>query len=166
MTADLGVEIRRDVPGDSCRFTDLFGGFDEVGAVKKIFGRNSRKVLESTMVHLIQNRGYLRVDNDTGDIIVCEPYLKTADERHLYLDLIHELVHVKQHHEGRELYDKKFSYVDRPTEIEAYSLAVGEAKRIGMTDTEIVDYLDVEWVGKDDFRRLLNAVGIAPNVDR
>lgn len=161
----LGVGIKRDPSADSCRFTDLFSGFDKVGAVKKIFGRDSRKVLESTTVRLIQSRGYLHVDNDTGDIIVCQPYLKTADERHFYLDLIHELVHVKQHHEGRELYDKRFSYVDRPTEIEAYSLAVEEAMRIGMTDTEIIDYLEVEWVGKDDFRRLLKAVGMAPKAE-
>ncbi len=159
-SADLDVSINRSPSAESCKFTDLFLGFDRVGAVRKIFGSDSRAVLESTTVRLVQGTGYLRVDNETGDILVCEPYLKSADERHFYLDLIHELVHVRQHHEGKELYDRRFSYVDRPTEIEAYVLTVGEARRIGMTEEEIVDYLNVEWVGKEDFERLLRTVGI------
>lgn len=165
-TVDLGVEINRNPSRDSCRFTDLFGGFDKVGAVRRIFGSRSKEALESTTIHLVQRRGYLRVDNDTGDIIVCEPYLKTADVRHFYLDLIHELVHVRQHQEGKELYDERYSYVDRPTEIEAYSLAVVEARRIGMTEEEIVEYLNVEWVNSDDFQRLLKAVGVASKTNR
>lgn len=162
---DLGVAINRAPPGESCKFTDIFVGFDKVGAVRRIFGRKSKEVLESTTIHLVQREGYLRVDNDTGDIIVCEPYLRKADVRHFYLDLIHELVHVRQHLEGKELYDKKYSYVERPTEIEAYSLAVGEARRIGMTEEEIVEYLDVEWVSEEDFKRLLKTVGVAASQD-
>lgn len=157
---ELKVGIKRDHTGDSCRFTDLFEGFENVGAVRNLFGSRSRAILENTNIRLVQTKGYLRVDNDTGDIIVCAPYLKTSDERHFYLDLIHELVHVRQHHEGKELYDKKYGYVDRPTEIEAYELAVGEARRIGMSEEEIVDYLRVEWVSDEDFRRMLKTLGV------
>lgn len=157
----LGVEIKRDLVGESFKFTELFGGFERVAAVKKLFGRGSLRVLRETTVHIVHKEGYLRVDNDNGDILVCEPYLRTADERHLYLDVIHELVHVRQHMAGRELYDRTYSYVDRPTEVEAYSVAVAEARRIGMSDTEIADYLRVEWVSGVDFRRMLSTLGVS-----
>ncbi|MCS4539406.1 MAG: hypothetical protein HYU03_01775, partial [Thaumarchaeota archaeon] len=86
-------------------------------------------------------------------------------EKHLYLDLIHELVHVRQHMEGRELFDKRYSYVDRPTEIEAYSAAVKEAKRIGMSYEEIEDYLKVEWVTDEEFDRMLTNLHLKQKVD-
>jgi len=62
--------------------------------------------------------------------------------------------------EGKELFDKKYSYVDRPTEIEAYAEAVKEAKRIGMTRREIIDYLRVEWITEEEFERLVRAMGL------
>ena len=157
---DLRVGIKRDPAVDSCRFTDLFDGFENVEAIRSLFGERSKEVLDTTTVRLVQTKGYLRVDNDTGDIVVCVPYLKESDERHFYLDLVHELVHVRQHHEGKELYDKKYAYVDRPTEIEAYAVAVGEARRIGMSEDEITDYLRVEWVSAADFRRMLETLGV------
>lgn len=85
-------------------------------------------------------------------------YLRTGDERYLYLDVIHELVHIRQFIEGKELFDSRYSYVDRPTEIEAYSAATREAERIGMKKEEILDYLKVEWVSEEEFQRLLRAV--------
>jgi len=158
---DLHVKIKRELPEDTCMFVDLFTGFDKVGAVRKQFGGKSLGVLRKTRIHLVDSKGYLRVDNDTGDFIICRPYLRSGDEKHFYLDLIHELTHVKQHLEGRELYDRTYAYVDRPTEIEAYAVAVGEARRIGMTEEEIVDYLKVEWVSQSDFKRMLKTLGVA-----
>ncbi len=157
---DLRVTINRKATSDSCRFPDLFQGFERVEAVRQIFGPRTKQTLKDVRILLSPRRGYLHVDNDTGDIIVSAPYLKTAAEREFYLDLIHELVHVRQFKEGKDLFDNKYSYVDRPTEIEAYALTVEEARRIGMTEPEIVDYLEVEWVDGDEFKRLLNAVGI------
>jgi hypothetical protein len=156
----LGIWINRNPQGESFRFAELFTGFDDVEAVRGIFGQACSQVLGSTKVHLIEKDGYLRVDNDTGDILICAPYLRTADERHFYLDLIHELVHVRQHQDGKELYDRKYSYVDRPTEIEAYTVAVSEARRIGMNEGEIAEYLKVEWVSDEDFKRMLNTLGV------
>ncbi len=157
---DLNVSISRKPTGDSCKFTDLFVGFDKVGAVRSLFKGRTKEVLEGTTIHLVRTQGYLRVDNDTGDIIICRPYLKSGDERHIYLDLIHELTHVRQHHEGKELYDRTYPYVDRPTEIEAYAVAVEEARRIGLTEEEIEEYLRVDWVSAGDFKRMLRTLGV------
>ena len=107
------------------------------------------------MVDLQSRKGYLKIDDETGHIVVSAEYLKTGEERYLYLDVIHELVHIRQFMEGKELFDGRYSYVDRPTEIEAYGAAAKEAKRIGMSDDEVVEYLRVEWVTEEEFQRLL-----------
>ncbi len=157
---NLGVVMKRSARDDTFNFVDLFQGFENVDCVRKIFGSRTRKVLAQVKVRLTPGQGYLRVDNDTGSIIVCSPYLKSADERYIYLDLIHELVHVRQFKEGKDLFDKKYAYVDRPTEIEAYRVAIAEAKRIGMGYDELVDYLKVEWVKDRDFKRMLTALKV------
>lgn len=155
--------MKRSAKGDTFTFSELFQGFEKVACVRKLFGARTREILEDVRVLLSPRQGYLRVDNDTGDMIVCSPYLKSAVERHLYLDLIHELVHVRQFKKGKDLFDKRYSYVDRPTEIEAYEVTVGEAKRIGMRNEEIVDYLKVEWINDDDFKRMLATLKVFPN---
>ncbi len=93
-------------------------------------------------------------------MIINPEYLKTGQERHLYLDVIHELTHVRQFREGKELYDRRFPYFERPTEIEAYRVAVEEARRMGMDKEEIIDYLRVEWVTEEEFMRFVSMMRI------
>jgi len=78
----------------------------------------------------------------------------------LYLDVIHELVHIKQFLQGRNLFDSKYSYVDRPTEIEAYRCCVEEARKIGMSEAAIAEYLYVEWISRADHARLLKTLTV------
>jgi len=157
---DLNVTIKRNLDVTSCSFVDIFKGFDKVEAVRAIFGDSTEEILAGLTVVLSPSDGYLHIDGDSGSIIISSPYLKSADERYIYLDLIHELVHVKQFMEGMELWDKRYSYVDRPTEIEAHIHAVREARRIGMKEGEIVDYLRVEWISKKEFERLLRTLDV------
>jgi hypothetical protein len=157
---DLGVKINRDVEVLAYDLTRIFQGFERVRAVRDIFGDKTDEVLNRTKVVLYPRKGYLGVDDERGWILLSEPYLKTADERYLYLDVIHELVHVKQFMDGRDLFDERYSYVDRPTEIEAYSVAVKEARRIGFTDKEIAEYLKVEWITQEELERLLKSMGV------
>lgn len=157
----LGVKIDRSAaPGTTKPFAEVFSGFEAVKAVRRLFGPDTDEVLSKLKVHLNSPRGYLRVDGGTGNVIINPEYLKTGHERHLYLDVIHELAHVKQFREGRELYDRSFAYFERPTEIEAYRVAVEEARRIGMDDEEIVDYLRVEWVTEEEFMRFVSLMGV------
>lgn len=155
-----GHSINRAAKTGSLSFMEVFLGFETVEAVRSIFQDQTEKILADLMVDILPRAGYLRVDDETGNIVVSAEYLKTGDERHLYLDVIHELVHIKQFMEGRELFDRRYSYVDRPTEIEAYSTSVREARRIGMKKEEIMDYLKVEWITEEEFQRLLLAVGV------
>jgi hypothetical protein len=62
--------------------------------------------------------------------------------------------------EGKKLFDDNFSYVRRPTEVEAYRLAVEEAKRLGLSDERICEYLKTEWMSNRDLERLAEAVNV------
>jgi len=118
------------------------------------------KILEATEVTVTAQADYMHVNDMDGSLFVGLEYLRNGELRHLYLDIIHELIHIRQYLEGKELFDEKFSYVDRPTEIEAYQCAVDEARKIGMSEDAIADYLYVEWITTIEHERLLKALGV------
>ena len=122
-----------------------------------------RRLLRTTDVEICATDvSYMRVSAEDGHILVGLAYLQTGPEKEIYLDLVHELTHVRQFHEGAVLYDRSIAYVDRPTEIEAYTVAVAEARRIGYTDAEIHAYLDVHWVTEEERSRLAERLGVRP----
>jgi len=141
-------------------FTDYFKDFEKVEAVRGLFGERTEEVLRNLKVDLTWFGGYMFVDNASGHLVVSLPYLNSGDKVDIYLDLIHELVHVRQLMEGKELFDPRYSYVERPTEIEAYRYAVQEARRIGLSDERIFQYLRTKWINDSDFNRLAKAVNV------
>jgi hypothetical protein len=141
-------------------FLEYFKGFDKVEAVQGIFGEKTTEVLSSLKVEFSWLSGYMYVDGDDGHIVISKNYLRNGNKTDIYLDLIHELCHVKQHMDGKELFDPKYEYVDRPTEIEAYCYTVQEARRIGLPEERICHYLKTEWMSNSDFRRLAKSVGV------
>lgn len=157
------VKIKRNVKVQTHRFDDFFKGFNEIEAVKEIFSKETEKVLDELRVEFISRRGYMGVSDLDGHIIISAEYLRHGDLRDIYLDIIHELVHVKQFREGRKLFDRRYGYTDRPTEIEAYRYAVEEAKRIGMTKKEILQYLKTEWMSDENHRKLAETLNIKTN---
>jgi hypothetical protein len=50
--------------------------------------------------------------------------------------------------------------VDRPTEVEAYRYTVKEARRLGLSDERILQYLKTEWMSTEDLKRLAKAVDV------
>ena len=157
---DLGVCIERNAALGSNPFTRVFGGFEKVKAVRAIFGHRTAEVLGSLNVEVADGRGYMRINDKEGSIVINSKYLREGKEVDVYLDVIHELVHIRQHHEGKELWDKGYKYIDRPTEIEAYKAAVKEARRLGLTEEELAEYLKVEWIPEDEFNSFLENVGV------
>jgi len=160
MVPELNVKIVRDVTVHYYRFTDYFKGFEDVEAVKQIFGEETREILSNLKVEFTGGRGYMGVSDVDGHLFISARYLKNADIVDLYLDVIHELVHVKQFMEGRELFDTDFTYVERPTEVEAYRLAVDEARKLGLSEERICDYLRTEWMSENDVRRLMKSMNV------
>jgi N-acetylglutamate synthase-like GNAT family acetyltransferase len=157
----FGVKMERGAAaGANKPFVEVFSGFETVDAVRRLFGPDTDMVISKLRISLESPPGYLRVDGETGNVIINPEYLRTGHERHLYLDVIHELTHVKQFREGKELYDRRYPYFERPTEIEAYQVAVDEARKIGMDEEEIIDYLRVEWVTEEEFRRFVSKMRI------
>lgn len=155
------VEIPRTAEVALSRFTDHFKGFEMVEAVRGIFGDKTEEVLRNLKVEFFSSRwGYMGVSDQDGHLMVSTYYLKHGDAKEIYLDLIHELVHVKQFMDGEELFDDSFEYVDRPTEIDAYEFTVQEARRIGMSDTEIYNYLKVDWMSDAEVARLAEKLGV------
>jgi len=156
----LKVNIVRDAKVTSYRFTDYFKGFDKVDAVRRIFGEKTEKALNDLRVEFAGFRGYMGVSEVDGHLMVSAVYLKEGDIVDIYLDIIHELVHVRQFMEGKELFDDRFSYINRPTEIEAYHYAVEEARRLGFSDERICEYLKTEWMSDRELQRLAKAMGV------
>jgi len=155
----LKVQIVRDVKVLTYPFTDYFKGFERVEAVREIFGEKTEEVLSNLKVEFAGMRGYMGVSNEDGHLLVSALYLKNGDIIDIYLDIIHELVHVKQKIlEGKELFDDRFSYVERPTEIEAYRHAVEEARRLGLSEERIYRYLRTEWMSDEEMERLAKAM--------
>ena len=141
-------------------FADYFKDFDRVEAVRGIFGERTEEVLRNLKVDLTWFGGYMYVDSSNGHLVVSAPYLNNGDKVDIYLDVIHELCHVRQLMEGKELFDSRYSYVERPTEVEAYRYTVQEAKRIGLSDERICEYLKTEWISDSDLKRLAKTVNI------
>jgi hypothetical protein len=156
-----GVRIRRSAPIVLRRFTDFFQNFDKVPCVREIFKERTREVLDNLMVEFYSSRwGFMSVSDKDGHLLISTHYLETGDLRDIYLDIVHELVHVKQYLDGEPLFDDRFSYVERPTEIEAYSYSIKEGRRIGMTDEELFVYLKTPWLSDDEVRRLAALLGL------
>jgi len=148
------------IGGTKYAFLDYFRDFDKVEAVRRIFRERTEEVLRNLKVEFTWWGGYMFVSSADGHIVVSSRYLNSGDRTDIYLDLIHELVHVRQFMEGKKLFDTEYSYVERPTEIEAYRHAVEEARRLGLSDERICEYLKTEWMSHEDFLRLARTLNV------
>lgn len=160
------VEVPIKVPITKYRFLDYFKGFEKVTAVREIFGDQTDEVLSGLEVEFFGSRSsYMAVNIEDGHLLVNANYLKKGDKLSVYLDIIHELVHVRQFREGRELFDERYPYVDRPTELEAFRHAVKEARRLGLTDNQIFEYLKVPSFNAEQVHRLADNLNVKPSRD-
>ena len=158
----LDVKIRRNAEIKLLPFTDYFVGFEKVAAVKSLFGGETAKILGDLRVEFFSQRfGYMSVNDEDGHLVISTHHLKNAETRVLYLDVIHELFHVKQFMEGKNLFQSEFEYVDSPIEVPAYKFTIEEARRIGMNSEEIVEYLKVEWVTEEQHARLVKTLALS-----
>jgi hypothetical protein len=146
--------------GSTHSFAEYFKGLEKVEAVRRIFGEKTEEVLTNLRVEFTWLPGYMFVDGEDGHIVISSRYLNNGDKVDIYLDLIHELVHVRQFMEGKQLFDSHYGYTDRPTEVEAYRDAVQEARRLGLSDERICQYLKTEWMSNEDLKRLAKHVNV------
>lgn len=154
--------VNRNRTVGNYRLPEIFDGLDDSPAMIELVQEPEERnhILNETVIDLVDSEGYMYVEQSDGRLVVGTQYLREASEQFLYLDAIHELVHVKQFRQGADLYDSRYSYVDRPTEIEAYKLTVKEARRLGMSDSEIADYLLVDWITRKERDKLAKRLGV------
>jgi hypothetical protein len=168
------IKINREIPPpDLYPFTDYFKGFEKVQAVRSVFGNETDRVLGKLKVSFISLKFmYMGIRDEDGNINVGTYHLGHSDVRTLYLDVIHELFHIKQWQEDKIHFEKEhekfmgnFSlYYSSPIEVPAYWHTVREAERIGMPKDEIVEYLKLGPVAPKVFGQFLKAMklGHAP----
>ncbi len=160
MESKLNVKILRGAKVAMFPFTDYFKGFEKVEAIRRIFGDKTEEVLSNIKIEFGGRRGYMGVSNMDGHLMISAEYLNNGNFLDIYLDVIHELTHVKQFMEGKDLFDRRYNYVDNPTEVEAHRNAVDEARRLGMSDDKICDYLQTEWISDKDMKVLAKALNV------
>ncbi len=158
----LGVAIARRAPTKLYPFERYFRGFEGVPPVRELFGTRARAVLRKLRVEFFSAPfGYMGTSDKDGHLLISTRHLAKGDRRTLYLDVVHELCHVRQFQRGKRLFYPKLSYVDAPSEIEAYGFTVREGRRIGMNDRELFEYLRVEWISETELRRLARRCRVA-----
>jgi len=162
--ADSGLawlRLNRRAAQGHHRLCEIAEGIDKSPAIARVFpAKGDQAKVVDVKVEVAVGPGYAYVDDADGTLVLSQDYLSTGEKVSLYLDIVHELTHVRQFREGKDLYDKRYAYVDRPTEIEAYQVAVLEARRLGMKDPEIFEYLHVEWISRKELERLARACGV------
>ena len=117
-------------------------------------------LIDSARVKIKKGEGYLYVDVKIPAITLIEDYYRRANPLDLYLDLAHELTHLRQLAEGRNIWDHSLHYVDRPTEIEGFAVAVEEGIRLGLTEEQVIQHLSNPWLDEEEVDRLRR------NIDR
>lgn len=156
---------RRLEPGQY-RLEDVYADIRTYGILHSIFADTDGidRIIADTKVFVVDKPREMYVDNDDGSITIGLTHLRLSSDEFLYLDIIHELCHVKQHLQGRNLYDRSKAYVDRETEIEAYEVTVQEARRIGLNEDSIANYLRVEWITPEEHKRLVRRLGVTGRI--
>lgn len=172
--------IARTLPPGNYPLTTVFPGFTEAVLFPKYPGppEQIRATAEGTSIQVVPEDvwmyvapfvapwfadevGWKPVTSRTNCIVVGRKHLSESPSITLYMDIYHEFFHILQRAEGRELWDEAHDYVDSPTELEAYRFAIAEARRLGVQESFLRQYLEVEWVSPKDHLRLLKNLGVA-----
>ncbi len=162
-----GVRLERKAPTKLYPFTRFFQGFEKVPSIRELFGPRTAEILRAEKVEFFSTRfGYMGTSDVDGHLLINTRHLHDSPFATVYLDLVHELRHVKQFRDGKPLFYPKLSYVDAPSEIEAYRFTVDEGRRIGLSERSLFAYLKTEWMTEAEHRRLARRCGLAPRPGR
>jgi hypothetical protein len=175
MVEELPVyaRVNRSLPPGDHPFIEVIPGVAASPALVRIASDPAIRaaLLGRAVVQIRGRRGYAFVDVEAPCIVISESYYRTGEELDVYLDLLHELTHLRQLADGLDLWDERFDYVDRPSEIEGYAVAIEEGRRLGLTDEDVVQHLSNPWMSAAEVERLLGHVdgflttGVLPNLE-
>lgn len=154
------ARLARDLPAGMHPYLKVFPRAAESPGLARIEPdpKKREELLARALVNIQRGAGFAYVDVETPCIVLAEEYYRTGSDLDLYLDMLHELTHIRQHHEGRDLWDERYAYVDRVTEVEGYAIAVEEGRRLGLSDADIIAHLSNPWMDEDDVTQLLGNI--------
>jgi hypothetical protein len=154
------THVVRGLPSGEHPYRRLLPRIEESPVVRRIESPATPlgPLLDGARVRIRRREGYCYVDVLAPAIVLSEDYYQTGHQLDLYLDLAHELTHLRQLAEGHNLWDHSIHYVDRPTEIEGYAVAVEEGRRLGMTGAEVLRHLSNPWLSEAEVARLLENI--------
>lgn len=113
------------------------------------------RVLERARVRVAPVPGFCWIDETVPIIVLSLNYYRDGNDLDLYLDLLHEVTHIRQLMEGRDIWDETLPYHHRPTEIEGFAVAVAEGRRLGLNDREIREHLSNPWMSVGEVDELI-----------
>ena len=174
-----GFRIARHLALGRHPILDVFPGLDKLEPGKKIHAdpKLRRRLFQTTEIELVGEDMWAYVapreipkfargrwkpvtSPETNCIVVGAGHLRESEAMILYMDIYHELCHILQRDAGAELWEPGVSYVERWTEVEAYRFVVEEARRLGVSDAFLREYLKVEWITGSEHKRLLKTLGV------
>ncbi|MGC4121227.1 MAG: hypothetical protein QM765_42950 [Myxococcales bacterium] len=167
------ARVDRSLPAGNHRYLELLPNVAKSPALKRISSdpKICQQLIKQAVVQIRGQRGYAFVDVETPCIVLSESYYQKGAALDLYLDLLHEVTHLRQLAEGFDLWDDRFEYVDRPTEVEGYAVAIEEGRRLGMTELDVFQNLSNPWMTEAEVRRLIGHIdtylagGPLPNIE-
>jgi len=150
------AQVVRDLPCGLHPYRHLLPRLEESPVARRIESPSTplASLVDGARVLIKSGGDYCFVDVQIPAIVLFVEYYERANPLDLYLDLAHELTHLRQLAEGKELWDRSLHYVDRPTEIEGYAVAVEEGLRLGMSETQILQHLSNPWLNESEVARL------------
>jgi hypothetical protein len=176
-----GFAIDRSLPSGRHPILRVFPGLDTLSTASHLQpdAMKRRELFLATQIELVEDDLWMYVapweipphrrgrwnpvlTPNTDCIVVGLEHLRESPAFTLFMDIFHELRHILQRQAGAQLFGWSQSYVQRPTEVEAYQFVVNEARGMGVSDNFLRDYLRVEWIDDSEFLELLSAVGVTP----
>ncbi|MFZ0831195.1 MAG: hypothetical protein WCB18_00915 [Thermoplasmata archaeon] len=173
--------ISRELAPGNYPLSQVFPGFQDAAPFREYPGppQKTRALAEGTSIQIVRDETWMYVaplepppwaaaagwkphTSRSNCIVVGHKHLAESPSITLYMDIYHEFCHILQRDAGRELWDENHGYVDSPTELEAYRFAIAAARQVGVPDSFLRTYLEVEWVSPQDHRRLLENLGLSP----
>lgn len=177
--APRDFRVRRDLPTGRHPLLSAFPGLDRTETAARLVEEPAAraKLFDETCVHVVDQdlwmyvapfeipktarREWRPITSPGSDcVVIGASHLRESSGLVLFMDIFHELCHLIQRAGGADLWPPGVSYVRRWTEVEAYRFVVDEARRFGVEDAFLRDYLRVEWISDEEHRELLSELHV------
>ncbi|MGA8302452.1 MAG: hypothetical protein WA691_08580 [Thermoplasmata archaeon] len=172
--APKGFRVSREMPPGRHPLLAVFPGLDKLPPAKRLEPDPAKRsrLFDDTCIEVVDEDMWMYVapwdlppsfrgrwtpvvSPGSDCIVVGKSHLHDSPALMLFMDIYHELCHIRQRRGGANLWEPGVSYVKRWTEVEAYRFVVEEAHSLGVSDEFLREYLKVEWISVKEHRTLL-----------